>query len=92
MSPSASATVVLPNERGLHARPCSAIAVLAQAHSSQLAVTCGAQTVDGRSILSLMTLGAPCGSQLRFEAHGEDCEELVGRLVALVRAGFSEQT
>jgi phosphotransferase system HPr (HPr) family protein len=88
----ASARVVLPNERGLHARPCSAIVALALAHRSALEVACGGTTADGRSILSLMTLAAPHGAELEFRARGEDAEELVRGLVALVRAGFDEQT
>ena len=88
--PSASASARLTNERGLHARPCHAIASTALAHRSQLRGRCGGREADGRSILSLMTLGAPHGSLLQFQAEGEDAEELLQRLVELVGSGFSE--
>ena len=88
--PSASASARLTNERGLHARPCHAIASTALAHRSQLRVRCEGREADGRSILSLMTLGAPHGSLLQFQAEGEDAEELLQRLVELVGSGFSE--
>lgn len=85
-----SASARLTNERGLHARPCHAIASIALEHHSSLQVRCGGRDADGRSILSLMTLAAPYGSLLEFRAEGDDAEELLRRLVALVGSGFSE--
>ncbi len=88
--PSANATARLTNERGLHARPCHAIASTALAHGSSLRVRCAGREVDGRSILSLMTLGAAHGMLLEFQADGADAEKLVQALVALVAGGFDE--
>ena len=90
MSGSARANARLPNERGLHARPCSAIVATALKHRSALSVRCDGREADGRSILSLMTLAAPHGALLEFQATGEDAQELIGRLVQLVESGFSE--
>lgn len=87
---SCTASARLTNERGLHARPCHAIASTALAHRSQLRVHCEGRDADGRSILSLMTLGAPHGTVLEFYADGDDAEQLVRRLVELVGTGFSE--
>ena len=84
--------VRLPNPAGLHARPCHAIASLAQKFQSQLRVACGDVEVDGRSILELMTLCAPCESTLTFRAEGADAEELVRRVTVLVEDGFGEMT
>ena len=84
--------VRLPNPAGLHARPCHAIASLAQKFQSPLRVACGDLEVDGRSILELMTLCAPCESTLTFRAEGADAEELVRRVTGLVEDGFGEMT
>lgn len=84
--------VRLPNPAGLHARPCHAIASLAQKFESALRVSCGDLEVDGRSILELMTLCAPCESTLTFRAEGADAEELVRRVTGLVEDGFGEMT
>jgi phosphocarrier protein len=90
MEPSATGSAQLPNDRGLHARPCSAIVATALKHKAALSVRCNGQEADGRSILSLMTLAAPHGATLEFQARGEDADQLVQSLLALVRAGFSE--
>jgi phosphocarrier protein len=84
--------VRVPNPAGLHARPCHAIATLAQRFQSRLRVACGDVEVDGRSILELMTLCAPCESTLTFRAEGADAEELVRRVAGLVEDGFGEMT
>jgi len=89
-SSAASARARLVNERGLHARPCHAIATAALASASSLRVRCGAREADGRSILSLMTLGAACGAELEFEASGPDAPALVAALAELVAHGFAQ--
>ncbi len=84
------AVVRVVNPRGLHARPCHALVTAALGHASSVRVRCGPREVDGRSILSLMTLGASAGEELEFRAVGADASELVRTLVALVEGGFSE--
>jgi phosphocarrier protein len=83
--------VRLRNPTGLHARPCHAIASTAQAYQSDLRVSCEGQEVNGKSILDLMTLAAPCDAVLSFRARGEDADALVSALAALVAGGFGEQ-
>jgi len=80
---------IICNDSGLHARPCHAVVALALDHASDLRVTCGEREVSGKSILELMTLGAPKGTALRFCADGSDAEALVAALVSLVESGFS---
>jgi len=46
--------------------------------------------VDGKSILSLMTLNCPVGSELELIAEGSDAQALIERLGSLVDAGFGE--
>lgn len=80
------------NRAGLHARPCHAIVSTALRFGASLRVRVGASgsTVDGKSILDLMTLEASEGLELEFLASGADAEEMVAALVALVSAGFHE--
>jgi phosphotransferase system HPr (HPr) family protein len=82
--------VRIKNAAGLHARPCHAFVTIAQAHKSTLRVASGGNEVDGKSILSLMTLGAPVEAELHLRAEGEDAQHLVDALVALVESGFGE--
>jgi phosphotransferase system HPr (HPr) family protein len=90
--PEAVRTVRVPNPAGLHARPCQAIAQIVQRHQASLRVACDGQEVDGRSILELMTLCAPCESTLTLRARGDDADELVRSVAELVEAGFGEMT
>lgn len=83
-------TVRVPNPAGLHARPCQAIAQIAQRHQASLRVGCDGQEVDARSILELMTLCAPCESTLTLRARGADADQLVQSVAELVEAGFGE--
>jgi phosphotransferase system HPr (HPr) family protein len=78
------------NAKGLHARPCHALVSAALGFQSDVRVRSGAQEVNGKSILELMTLGAACGVELEFLAEGEDAEAAVTALAALVASGFDE--
>ena len=83
-------SVRIVNPRGLHARPCHALVSAALEFESTLRVSCDGKQADGKSILSLMTLSAPVGSELELVAEGDDAQALVERLAGLVDAGFSE--
>jgi len=87
-----TAEQVIVNPTGLHARPCHAIASLAADFESSLQVGTGDRAVDGRSILSLMTLGACEGDVLRFQAQGRDADALLAALCDLVSSGFREMS
>lgn len=82
--------VRVPNPSGLHARPCQAIVAIAQRHQAALRVACDGVEADGRSILDLMTLCAPCESTLTLRARGPDAQDLVRSVADLVRSGFGE--
>ena len=86
----ASRRVRIVNTKGLHARPCHAIVSAALDFKSDLRIASSTHRVNGRSILELMTLSAACGSELEIFAEGEDAQELVDQLVALIEAGFDE--
>lgn len=82
--------VRISNAAGLHARPCHQIVTTARQFESDLFVSTDGTEVNGKSILELMTLCAPCESWISFRATGADSDVLVARLTALVEAGFHE--
>lgn len=84
----ASARVV--NSRGLHARPCHAVARLALAFPGEVEARCEGRRANAKSILELMTLAAGHGTVLEFQARGEGARAVVRSLVGLVEAGFQE--
>ncbi len=81
-------TVTIINSEGLHARPSGALVSVANEFQSELRIRCGERSVNGRSILELITLGAGCGAELHLSAQGPDAEELLAALIRLVEAGF----
>lgn len=84
------ALVRLVNPRGLHARPCHAIASTALRFQSSLRISHGGTSVDAKSILDLLTLCAAPGAELELIAEGEDADELLRSVVELVGARFGE--
>lgn len=82
--------VRIVNELGLHARPAAEFVKLASKFESEIQVRRDDMTVNGKSIMGVMTLAAEQGSELVITANGVDAEEAVNALVALVESGFRE--
>ena len=82
--------VTVVNALGLHARAAARFVKVASRFRSQIRVTRGQQTMDGKSILGLLLLAAARGSQLTITADGPDDAEAVAALAALVERGFEE--
>ena len=74
------------NELGLHARPAGRFVALASRFTSEIAVSRDGEWVDGRSVLSLLSLAAGTGSSLRIRATGPDAAEAVEALGELLEA------
>ncbi len=75
---------------GLHARPAARLAQELQDFKVDVAVTCGTNFADGKSILDLLTLGAVSGSKLVFYAQGEDANACLTRIAELFYTEFKE--
>jgi phosphotransferase system HPr (HPr) family protein len=86
--PRVSRTVRIVNPQGLHARPADLFVKLACQFEADVDVTKGTESVDGKSILSILTLAAEQGTELTIGARGRDAQEAIEALVGLVEAGF----
>lgn len=86
-----SVTVTIRNRLGLHARAANSFVRLANLFKSDISVSKGSQTVNGKSILGILTLAAGYNSQVTIEAKGEDAEESVKALEKLIRDNFQEE-
>jgi phosphotransferase system HPr (HPr) family protein len=75
---------VVRSELGLHARPASQFVALAARFRAAIHVGRGEEWVDGRSILSLLSLAAGRGTALRIRAEGDDAVEAVAALGKLL--------
>lgn len=63
---------------------------IANQYASTIEVSNGTLTVDAKSIMSVMRLGAVHGTTLRITADGNDAEAAVEALATLIRSGFGE--
>ena len=84
-------TVTILNSSGFHARPAGLFVKTASRFCSSIKVVSGKQTANGKSILSLMLLGATPGTEITIEARGEDEAEALNALAELVTGRFGEE-
>jgi phosphotransferase system HPr (HPr) family protein len=88
-SPSSEATVALPADVDLHARPAAQFVRAAMGFKARIAVAAAEREVDAKSLLSVLSLGARRGTELRLRAEGDDAAAAIGVLSACV-AGLRE--
>jgi phosphocarrier protein HPr len=82
MPASSEASVVLPAH--LHARPAGQIVQAAARFTSDIQISCGDRTVNARGLLAVMALGATAGTTVVLRATGEDADEAVSALAAVL--------
>lgn len=84
--------VKILNRLGLHARPAALVAQCAGKYEAAVSlIPAGGGAADAKSILSLLMLGAPCGSVLTLQAEGCDAEEAATAIAGLFAAKFDEE-
>ncbi len=76
--------VTLGSKSGLHARPASVFVQNAKGFQSQITLSKDDKTVNGKSILSVLTLGGEQGDQIVLKVSGNDAEAAVAKLVPLL--------
>jgi phosphocarrier protein HPr len=76
------------NKHGLHVIPSIAIVKCACSFKSQIFLIYQRQSVNAKSLLSILTLTASKGAQIRVEAKGEDAEEAVQSIVNLANSSI----
>jgi phosphocarrier protein HPr len=86
----AERTLQIQNELGLHARAGTKFVQTASKFPCEITVTKGTNEVNGKSILSLLTLMAPKGTTITIRARGERAEDAVAVLAALIDDKFGE--
>lgn len=83
----AVAEVVVRNPHGLHLRPATEFARIAQASGCTVRVETDEGQADGHSVLELAMLGVVQGTRLRISAAGAGAQALVQALADLVGDG-----
>ncbi|HVN52699.1 MAG TPA: phosphoenolpyruvate--protein phosphotransferase [Anaerolineaceae bacterium] len=87
--------LTLRNQHGLHARPAARFVQTAGAYKAETTVTnltTHKGPVRARSLNALATLGAVQNHQIEIESSGEQADEALEALKALVEENFGEST
>lgn len=82
--------VKVKNHLGLHARPATTIAKLLQKCRAQVFFTYRGETINARSIMSVLMLAAGKNSTIAITVEGDDAEETLKMLVNAFDTAFGE--
>ncbi|MEN3357666.1 MAG: phosphocarrier protein HPr [Mycobacteriales bacterium] len=81
----AERTVVVRSRSGLHARPAAMFVRAAGKQPAAVKIRKGdGPAVDARSMLSVLALGAGCGTEVTLQAEGDGADEAVAALADLL--------
>jgi phosphocarrier protein len=83
-------TVTILNKAGLHTRPAATIVKLAAKYKSEFYIYRDGMSINGKSIIGVMTLAAEIGSDLNLTFDGPDEQEACDEIVAYFGRGFDE--
>ncbi len=72
-------------------RPAYLFAEMAAKYASRVEVIKDDIRIDGKSVLSILTLGAAQGTEVALEVTGPDAPDALSALVQLVSAGFPSE-
>ncbi|MBQ76641.1 MAG: phosphocarrier protein HPr [Gammaproteobacteria bacterium] len=85
-----SGIVTIQNKLGLHARSANLFVRTATAFASSITVINEHATANGKSIMSMMLLQAAKGTKVELQVEGEDEQQALVALEALINNKFGE--
>jgi phosphotransferase system HPr (HPr) family protein len=83
--------LAIRNKNGLHARPAALFVQEAVKYKAQIGVRNGNLAADAKSILGVLTLGVHRGCTIVVSAEGEDAEQALEAIRALVESGLGDE-
>jgi phosphocarrier protein NPr len=78
------------NKLGLHARPATKLAQLANQFTADIQLTQGENTAPANSVLALMMLESGQGKTVEVTCAGEDAEAAMAAIAELIENKFDE--
>ena len=85
-----SRNVTIVNRLGLHARAATRLVNCASDFAAEIIVKKGPRSVNGKSIMGVLTLAAANGTELTIEAEGIDEKQALNAVVGLILNHFGE--
>jgi phosphocarrier protein len=83
-------TVKIINKAGLHTRPAATVVKMAAKYKCDFHISRDGMSINGKSIIGVMTLAAEEGAELELVFSGEDEEEAAKEIVDYFERGFDE--
>lgn len=83
--------VKVKNSLGLHTRPAATIVKLLQPSKSSVQFTHRNETINARSIMSILMLAAKKNSVIEITIEGEDAEKTMENLIRAFDMEFGEK-
>lgn len=83
-------TVKIINNAGLHTRPAATIVKIAAKFNSEFFIYKDGMSINGKSIIGVMTLAAEKGSELTLTFEGDDEKEASEAILDFFNRGFDE--
>ncbi len=80
------------NRLGLHARAAAKLAALANTFQADIFLEKNGAKADARSILDILTLGCPQGTEIRLRAEGPDAVQAIAAISELFFHYFGEHS
>ena len=81
---------VIANDLGLHLRAAAEFVKLADRFSAEVTLAVGRDSVNGKSIIALVTLAATKGTAVQLIAEGEDASSAATALAGRSEDRFGE--
>ena len=85
-----SQKVTIKNPTGLHLRPAGILCKEAMQFKSLITFSYRDNTANAKSVLSVLGACVKCGDEIEFVCEGDDEDEALERLVAVVESGLGE--
>lgn len=79
------------NRLGLHARAAALLVKMAGRFSAEITIKKEDMEVNGKSIMGILLLAAPKGSDIHLLIEGADEELAMQQLAELIEGGFGEE-
>lgn len=92
MSENLERKVPVLNRLGLHARAAAKIAALASTFEADISLEKDGARADARSILDILGLGCPQGTEIRLRAQGPEAVQAVDAIAELFLGCFGEHS
>lgn len=82
--------VLVQNRAGIHARPSTLIAQVANKFSSEITIIKGEKSYNAKSVIGVMTMAATYNTVLTLRVQGDDEKQAIDALVQLFDNKFEE--